>query len=299
MQLYPPTIDPMRIVSIDVGIKNLAICVFSLQLEPNSSTCGDGTTVASNKPTIERNEIDIWDVINLAQKEVSKCSGREKDGSPCGREARFTKHGICFCLCHSNKEPYLRPSRELEAVYLKKQKVPRLHEIAEKHCVLYTNPIKKADLIAVIVKHGTEKCFEVVDKVNANNLDIVTIGRNIHYKLDILFDNSFDDISLVLIENQISPIANRMKTIQGMLSQYFLMKNGSLDIDFVSSMNKLKDDILVENSYSERKKMGIAKCLGIIKEDFTSWVDFFNKHKKNDDLADCFLQGMWYIRAKM
>ena len=28
MQLYPPTIDPMRIVSIDVGIKNLAICVF-------------------------------------------------------------------------------------------------------------------------------------------------------------------------------------------------------------------------------------------------------------------------------
>jgi len=297
MQLYPPTIDPMRIVSIDVGIKNLAICVFSLQFEPDSST-GDDTTV-SIKPTIERNDVVIWDVINLAQKEVSKCSGREKDGSPCGREARFMKHGICFCLSHSNKEPYLRPSRELEPVYLKKQKVSRLHEIAEKHCVLYTSPIKKADLITVIVKHGTEKCFEVVDKVNANNLDIVTIGRNIHYKLDILFDNSFDDIGLVLIENQISPIANRMKTIQGMLSQYFLMKNGSLGIDFVSSMNKLKDDILVENSYNERKKVGIAKCLGIVEEDFASWVEFFGQHKKKDDLADCFLQGMWYIRTKM
>ena len=21
----------------------------------------------------------------------------------------------------------------------------------------------------------------------------------------------------------------------------------------------------------------------------------FNKHKKNDDLADCFLQGLWYM----
>ena len=29
----------------------------------------------------------------------------------------------------------------------------------------------------------------------------------------------------VIIENQISPIANRMKTIQGMITQYFIMKN--------------------------------------------------------------------------
>jgi hypothetical protein len=289
----------MRIVSIDVGIKNLAICVFTLRFTHTTQNPDTGCIEDVPTQTIEHNDIAIWDVVNLAQKEVSVCSGREKDGTACLREARFTKHDMCYCMLHSRKEVYHRPSRELESAYLKKQKVPRLREIAEKHCVVYDSSIKKADLVNVIAEHGSEKCFEVVDKVDANKLDIVTIGRNIHYKLDLLFENSFDDIGMVLIENQISPIANRMKTVQGMLSQYFLMKNGSLNIEFVSSMNKLKDEGLTNTSYSERKKAGIAKCLGIIGSDFVSWVDFFNRHKKKDDLADCFLQGMWYIHAKM
>ena len=71
-----------------------------------------------------------------------------------------------------------------------------------------------------------------------------------------------------------------MKTIQGMLSQYFLMKNDFLDIEFVSSSNKLKDEEL-HDSYAERKKAGVKKCLGIISDSFSSWVDFFNHHKKN------------------
>lgn len=283
MQLYPPIVYLMHIVSIDVGIKNLAICVFDVP---------DMTDSTSNK-------VVIWDVINLAQKEVSVCSGREKNGENCLREAKFTKNGICYCLVHSKNVGFHRPSRDLESSFLKKQKVPRLREIAEKHCIIYDTSVKKADLIDIISNHGETKCFDIVDKVDANKLDIVTIGRNIQYKLDILFNNSFDDIGLVLIENQISPIANRMKTIQGMLSQYFLMKNETLQIEFVSSMNKLKEESLVNTTYSERKKAGISKCLGIISSDFETWIEFFSRHKKKDDLADCFLQGMWYIRSKI
>jgi hypothetical protein len=287
----------MHIVSIDVGIKNLAICVFDLPNHPDASITDTASSVILSPENT--NKVVVWDVINLAQKEVSVCSGREKGGGNCLREARFTKHGVCYCMTHSKNIGYHRPSRDLEASFLKKQKVPRLREIAEKHCILYDMAVKKADLINIIAKHGEDTCFEVVDKVDANKLDIVTIGRNIQYKLDILFNNSFDDIGLVLIENQISPIANRMKTIQGMLSQYFLMKNNTLQIEFVSSMNKLKEDGLINTTYSERKNAGISKCLGIISSDFMTWVDFFNRHKKKDDLADCFLQGMWYIRARI
>jgi len=159
--------------------------------------------------------------------------------------------------------------------------------------------VKKADLITIIANHGEETCFDVVDKVDANKLDIVTIGRNIQYKLDLLINNSFDDIGLVLIENQISPSANRMKTIQGLLLQAVVMKNETLQTEFVAPMNNLKEEGLIHTTYSERKKAGIVKCLGIISSEFAAWVDFFGRHKKKDDLADCFLQGMWYIRAKI
>jgi hypothetical protein len=28
------------------------------------------------------------------------------------------------------------------------------------------------------------------------------------------------------------------------------------------------------------------------------WIDFFHTHSKKDDLADCFLQGIWYIKNR-
>ena len=105
-------------------------------------------------------------------------------------------------------------------------------------------------------------------------------------------------IDIVLIENQISPIANKMKTIQGMLAQYFIMNNVNI-IDFVSSSNKLKDFTEGKTTYNERKKLGIK----IMKEQLLNKrIDLrkiFDKHKKKDDLADSYLQGLWYINNKL
>ena len=91
-----------------------------------------------------------------------------------------------------------------------------------------------------------------------------------------------------------------MNAIQGMLTQYFIMKNME-NIFFVSAANKLK--MFIDNkktTYSERKKLSIditKKLLekmggdNINKDKITL---MFNKHKKKDDLADCFLQAIWY-----
>ena len=42
------------------------------------------------------------------------------------------------------------------------------------------------------------------------------------------------------------------------------------------------------------------QCLGIITNDvrFSEHLEYFNKHKKKDDLSDSFLQGMWFINNK-
>jgi hypothetical protein len=93
-----------------------------------------------------------------------------------------------------------------------------------------------------------------------------------------------------------------MKTIQGMIVQYFVMSNINVgNIEFISASNKLKCCEKKEKTkYSERKKMGIEKCLEIITNDITynEHITYFNLHKKKDDLSDSFLQGLWFINDK-
>ena len=116
-----------------------------------------------------------------------------------------------------------------------------------------------------------------------------------------------DKITHVIIENQISPIANRMKTIQGMLTQYFIMK-GSQTIEFISSSNKLKGfsvepkektDKTDKQNYKKHKTDGIQICSLFLdnNENLKKWKHCLLNIKK-DDYADSFLQGIWYLKNK-
>ena len=52
-----------------------------------------------------------------------------------------------------------------------------------------------------------------------------------------------------------------------------------------------------KKNYKERKMSGIMVTQKYITENaiLNIWLTHFNKHKKKDDLADSFLQGLWYI----
>ena len=273
----------MKILSIDVGIKNLAFCLF-VQSEDSSDY-----------------HIAKWDSINLAQQIEAKCCEREKC-KDCNKPAKFTKNGKCYCLKHSKKQPFQVPTSDLKTTFINKQKIKGLYDLADKYKIPYETPIKKVDLVELINTYIFNKCFDPVVETNASKIDLITIGRNLKSKLDVILHDHIDTITHVIIENQISPIANRMKTIQGMIAQYFIMKNNHTCIEFVSSANKLKEiDASMKTSYGERKKQGVQQCLEMIssKQYLSSWESFFKQHTKKDDLADSFLQGMWFITSKM
>lgn len=275
----------MRILSIDVGIRNLSFCLF----------CKESSHFI----------IEKWDNIDLTEKIESKCVHIDKSGL-CDKPAKFIKEDKSYCLKHAKKQDYLMPNCELKSSYLNKQKISSLIELAEKYKIAYEKSPKRSQLLYLLLNFANTHCLEPIMKTNAAKMDLVTIGKNIQHKFDELFTSNID---IVIIENQIGPLANKMKTIQGMLSQYFIMKNNNVQIDFISASNKLKDFIKKDNKtnkedkidYKQRKKLGITTCLEIIKTDsrFNNWDNFLDKHKKKDDLSDCFLQGLWYINNRI
>lgn len=281
----------MKVLSIDIGIKNLSFCLFEVQ----------STEQKSNYLKIIK-----WDNIDLSEKTESKCIEIDKNGL-CNKSAKFTKDGKCYCLKHSKKQQFLQPCLELKPSYINKQKIQSLIDISDKYKIKYDNPAKKSNLVALINDFITNNCFNLITKTNAAKVDLVTIGRNIQHKFDEILCEHLSSIDTIIIENQIGPIANKMKTIQGMISQYFIMKNDNIQIEFISASNKLKDFLVKDKDknektdYKQRKKLGIQTCLEFITNDFRfkEWETFFNKHTKKDDLSDCFLQGMWFIKYKI
>lgn len=270
----------MRVLSIDVGIKNLAFCL----LTKHDSGFN----------------IDKWGVIDLSEQITYVCSVLEK-GIKCSKPAKFRKDASCFCAKHSKKQTYQVPANDLKPAYINKQKIQNLYEIADKYKIVYEKPIKKADLTNIINSYILETCFEPIVKTNASKLDLVTIGRNLQIKFDDVLQNEFTTIDMIIIENQIGPIAIRMKTIQGMIAQYFIMRNHAINIEFVNASNKLKSlDSSEKTTYKDRKKLGIQTCAELVKNtnELQMWESFFNNHAKKDDLADALLQGMWFISAK-
>ena len=304
----------MKVLSIDVGIKNLAFCILE----------------KSEDNILNDFRIVKWDTINLSQDMNYNCCEISKN-VVCNKSAKFIKGTQCFCLKHAKKQPFKIPTAELKSTFVNKQKIQTLHALAIKYDIKIpeqipssgfgkcaTKPIKRVDLIALINDHISNTCFNPIIKTNASTIDLITIGRNIKIKLDEILYEDMSSLTHVIIENQISPIANRMKTIQGMIAQYFIMRNNDIRIEFVSSVNKLKDvgvgvgvvgvtdvatDVVsggvadAKKKYKDRKLLGIQRCLHLVNnnDNYKEWCSFFTAHTKKDDLADALLQGIWFV----
>ena len=99
-----------------------------------------------------------------------------------------------------------------------------------------------------------------------------------------------------IIENQIGPNAIRMKGLQGMITMFFISKG--VNVTYWNAANKLKQFTKEKMSYSERKKLSIHITRQIVERLFVTNLEYFNSHKKKDDLSDCFLQLIDFLNKK-
>ena len=270
----------MKILSIDVGIKNLAYCLFFLN------------------DTIKF-EIDSWDVLNIGQDEKIPicCFMKKNKGGKCTNTSKFFKGSDYYCKIHSKYTDYVVPSCTYNYNNIKKGKLFTLKQFCINNEISIEQCKKKCDFLTAIQIFFKERVLENVKKTKVKQVNLVILGRNIQTQFDDIFNSH--NIDCVIIENQISPLANRMKTLQGMIAQYFIMKQVPT-IEFVSSSNKLKEFCREKKkmNYAERKKKGIEVMYEFFKDNIQvrKWESVFIQHKKKDDLADCFLQGYWYLK---
>lgn len=292
----------MKTISFDIGIKNMAYCIFDCS-----------------------SSIDIldWKVLNLNEENIvtkEKCNAivqnKKQTNKVCGKTAKYRKETNCYCETHAKSSKYLLPTKENQFSQIKKQKVEDVTKWGNQHFLFLEKDVKRSKTMMLQdVQHYLEKnCLEKINykkTKNASQVDLVVIGRSMKNMLDCI--DSLPRVTHVIIENQISPIANRMKTIQGMLAQYFIMRNDHCNIEFISSANKLKQFPDVKNNqpkkntqtgasiqnphYKEHKKDSIYYCSRIIELNFHSWLHSLQTDKK-DDLADAFLQGLWYFKNR-
>lgn len=241
----------MNILSIDIGIKNLA---FSL------------CKIDKFNKNLKVNIID-WKIINLIENNICE--------------------EINSCKC--NAKFFINKNDNSNNIFK--------HYICNKHSEKYNKTL-----------------LNKFKNNNSNEISLIEIANNIIKLLNEYFDFlrekkkiNIENINTIIIENQIGPLAIRMKSLQAMITMYFVY-NKNKNIQYINSSNKLKYFIEKTSSYNERKKKSIEitkfllenkifNCKNVFTieiENNELWLEIFNKNYKKDDLADCFLQLLYF-----
>lgn len=286
----------MIVISFDVGIKNLAYCLLSMNEAETETEAG---AEVDGKNFIE---IIKWNIVDLS------CHHVETE------EAKILNAKTCCCKC-KKVATYCTHSNTM------------LSEDVERFCKKHAQEAglpMHPKLLKSNSKIGQMPYIVPLSKkkVSCNKINIVDLGKSLKSHLDFIFAEYMDKIDVILIENQIGNLAGRMNVLQGMISQYFIMRNIT-HIEFISATNKLKlfktiinnksdacssggkldnggnlDNVIESEKklYKMRKDAGKKVCRSLLSfyPKLTGWITKYDQHKKNDDLADCFLQGYYY-----
>jgi hypothetical protein len=293
----------MKVLSWDVGIINLAYCLIDY-----------------NKETKEYKILD-WDIINLTDREKMKCT--ECNANPSFYQVVSEKF---YCKNHSKLAMIVPP--EFDTLFISCNNSTCSFEGKNGTCnktskykfndykteCNYCNTHAKSRYNSIsneykLVSHSKKG----IDKMSMDDFLLRLIKELDKRPLLLNCDSVF-------IENQPTMKNPRMKTISVSLYNYYIIR-GIIDkaitksplkaVHFMAPSNKLKlanegdkvELVKVKNNdddsktYKLTKALGVKYCLEMIK-DFPEWVEKFNSHKKKDDLADCFLQGMYALINK-
>ena len=305
----------MRVLSFDVGIKNLAGCV--LEWTEN---------IDNPKSNLK---IHYWDIINVVENkkkedEISyKCISNDCKMKP-KSYIEFQNIKYCFCTRHLKDKETL--TNHIFEPYIESN-FTNISEGCCIHCdadilskrkkTLYTN--SQLDII-ICAKHykqlitkSTNAQQKLISFKKSKVKDLTTNDLKLQLIkcLDARKDHLLHNIDMVLIENQPTFKNPTMKSVSDTLYTWFMIRgivdgesnNSSIkEVKFISTSNKLKefntetiDDAESNQKYKITKKLSIENTKTILASyELNNSIKRLMSFDKKDDLADSFLQG-WYV----
>lgn len=289
----------VRVASFDVGIKNLAYCVLDVR----------GAEVL---------RIVAWGVSDISGAAEAgpgpRCgcakSKARGEAAQCARAAAFAKAGALFCAVHARKSAdWTVRGREESPAALRKMTLAALAAACAGAGLAFDPAARtsKAAMLASAEAFFAARSFEplaAARRAGAADVDLVTAARGLARALDA--QPAMAGVDAVIIENQIGPLAVRMKAVQGMLTQYFVLRRPAAHIAYVSSGNKLKGlaaparaEAAAGGRYAQRKADAVFHARAALEAApaLAPWRGGALEGRKADDYADCLLQALWWVRA--
>ena len=252
----------MKVVSFDVGLRNLAYCVL------------EGTS---------RSDVKIvdWNIIDVLGEQAGVGAAR---CHKCTAAARYehASDGTFACSKHTPKK-----KETVTKAALNKKSPMELRGEIEKWG-LQTDATKKADLVKLLYNHARQNTWKKC-VASSTTGSVMDMSPAILASLDARAD-SWKNADAVCIENQPE---RRMYAVQAMLQMYFTMRG--IKASGISATHKLSNIVTVDDvvhTYKGRKKTGITHAYALVP---AANQEHFKKHPKKDDLADSFLQGLWFL----
>ena len=243
----------MKLVSFDVGLRNLAYCSL------------EGTSRTNIK-------IKEWNLIDVMAEEsgIVPCY-------KCKSISTWKKKEVYSCTKHKTKE------KTYTKTILNKMSLQELQgllpDIERK---------TKKEYVDALYAHFSENAWKrCVKSCKAGSVvDLAPLIASSLKSRETLWKKS----DMIIFEQQPD---KRMMAVQSMMHMWFICQG--YKVKAVSAIHKLTNIVTLEDStktYKGRKKTGIIHASTLVP---LKWKDYMLKHPKKDDLADCFLQGLWFI----
>jgi hypothetical protein len=284
----------MKVLSWDVGIKNLAYCILSFENDKWIIHEWDIINLSVDENSIK---LECW----MCKKKPSYQYKTDKEHYICGKhKSLYKQKDIVF------EDEFTNDVTQTKCLNISCKIKPKykLNGLDNYYCTAHAKAyIKK--------KTSEERLVKISKNKSVMKISVKKLLTELFNRLDKLPELLQCD--KVLIENQPVQMNPTMKTMAIAIYSYFTIrgivdksktKSSIEDVDFACPSNKLKlnekntlevlDKTEDGQKYKMTKNLGIEYCIKMISHDEKN-LNKLKSYKKKDDLCDAFLQGAYRL----